>query len=56
VAQRKRLHPDLIDIDSRDQFDAIDRGKGLGMGIGHAAGTENKKTDRLHHLYPCSPA
>ncbi|MCY1299956.1 hypothetical protein D9M70_495080 [compost metagenome] len=44
-----------VDIDRADHLDAFDFGKGLGMAVRHAAGSNYKKTHDAH-LYPASPA
>jgi hypothetical protein len=43
---RESLGAHGIHVDGADQFDAVDRSKVLGMAVGHAAGSKNKKT---HH-------
>jgi hypothetical protein len=56
VAQRESLYPIKIDIDRCHGRNPRHGREIHGMDVGHATGAENKKTNGLHHLYPCSPA
>ncbi|MDT4865037.1 hypothetical protein FQZ97_998190 [compost metagenome] len=44
-----------VDIDRPHHLHTFDLSEGFGMAVGHAAGSDNKKT-HSDHLYPASPA